>query len=338
MPANVPELIDRLNIALSNRQVDPVLDQALTRWHGYSPSVWSDGQWRFGGLITYFQIQLEILRAVDPSLPASLLPHCLDPVQIARFLGVSVEDFDYPGNVQLNRIEKAVNSLLPSSVESHLSASPQQAVIRIERRGRKDWRIYSQKGNIKEEEGFGHYRGFQVWEILLKNPRRRFSDDPEELERLAQLPPPKRPRRLLVATGGSFDVDAAPRAAVLTQDDSEQVSFAAAKEEDVADSRTISDLKSQIQSVKDELAIAENPERRDELKQELDNLERWQGKLLNRKGKARPMTAPSKEAARSRVRNLLDRARNQIGTKMPHLARYLTITEEALEYDPSRAL
>lgn len=110
------------------------------------------------------------------------------------------------------------------------------------------------------------------------------------------------------------------------------------KEEDGADSRTISDLKSQIQSVKEELAIAENPERRDELKQELDNLKRGRGKILNRKGMARPLTAPSKETARSRVRNLLDRARNEIGTKMPHLARYLTITEEALEYDPSRAL
>lgn len=338
MPANVPELIDRLNIALSNREDDPVLDQALTRWDGYSPSVWSDGQWRFGGLIAYFQSQLEILRAVDPSLPASLPPHCLDPVQIARLLGVPVEDFDYPGNVQLNRIERAVNSLLPSSVESHLSASPQQAVIHIERRGRKDWRIYFQKGNIKEEERFGHFLGFQVWNVLVKNPGRRFSDDPEELERLAQLPPPKHPRRLLVATGGSFDVDAASRAAVLTQNGNEQVGLVAVKEDDSADPRTVSELTNQIQRVKEELAITENPERRDELKQELDNLERWRGKILNRKGMARPLTAPSKETARSRVRNLLDRARNEIGTKMPHLARYLTITEEALEYDPSRAL
>ena len=59
--------------------------------------VWADGKWRMGGLAAYFSQQYEWLRQRIPTLPSYLPPHCLDPIQLARFLGEDINDFDWKG-------------------------------------------------------------------------------------------------------------------------------------------------------------------------------------------------------------------------------------------------
>lgn len=61
------------------------------------PVVWADGKWRIGGFVAYFYEEYEWLRQHIPTLPPYLPPQCLDPVQIARFFGESLDDFDWKG-------------------------------------------------------------------------------------------------------------------------------------------------------------------------------------------------------------------------------------------------
>lgn len=61
------------------------------------PVVWQDGKWRIGGLAAYFNQEYQWLRQRIPTLPPYLPPHCLDPVQIARFLGANLDELDWKG-------------------------------------------------------------------------------------------------------------------------------------------------------------------------------------------------------------------------------------------------
>jgi hypothetical protein len=339
MTAN--ELIETLN----QRDYDPDVERAVAQAGSYRPITWADGKWRLGGFITAFQQEWDILRAVDPSLAVGLPQQCLDPTQIAGFFGIPVEEFDWPGDGPLARIESKVDTLLKRGVSSSQadrasepigSAQAPQAVVAIRREGT-DWHLRFQKGDIKEEHPFPDLLGFQCWEVLLNNPGRRF--DPEDLERMSKLPTPRRPRQLYLASSGRVDADAdSGEVMVEADDDGESVGFSLTTEDDIADQRTISDLDREIEKLAKELAATTNPERREEIEQQIRNNKTWRGKLVNKKGKPRPLTTPGKEAARKRVRNLLDRARAEIGKKMPMLGRYLAVTETALEYDPARAV
>ncbi|MFO0926136.1 MAG: hypothetical protein U0736_03735 [Gemmataceae bacterium] len=62
-----------------------------------TPVVFLDGKWLVGGLIAYFQQQRQWLHEEDPGISPTLPPRCLDPGEIARFLGVPTQDLDWPG-------------------------------------------------------------------------------------------------------------------------------------------------------------------------------------------------------------------------------------------------
>jgi hypothetical protein len=140
-------------------------------------------------------------------------------------------------------------------------------------------------------------------------------------------------------SGGKLDADADSREAVIDADnDVHGVRYSTARPDDIADDRTLKELERDTARLRQELAASVNPERREEIEQQIRNNQVWRGKLVDKRGKPRPLESPTKEAARKRVRNLLDRARAEISRKMPHLARYLAISEQALEYDPARAI
>lgn len=79
------------------------------------PVVCSKGQWRLGGVIAYLHREYAWLRERIPALPPHLPSHCVDPVQIARFLGEDVQDFDFRGSNNndvlsaIHRLEKRLD-------------------------------------------------------------------------------------------------------------------------------------------------------------------------------------------------------------------------------------
>jgi excisionase family DNA binding protein len=93
------------------------------------PVVWANGKWRIGGLMTYFYQQHEWLRQRIPTLPTQLPPHCLDPVQIARFLGENLDDFDWKGpdlSQVLAAIQRAEEKLGTGTIRKSVSDTAAQ--------------------------------------------------------------------------------------------------------------------------------------------------------------------------------------------------------------------
>lgn len=79
------------------------------------PVVCSKGQWRLGGVIAYLHREYSWLRERIPALPPHLPAHCVDPIQIARFLGEDIRDFDFHGSntsevlTAIQRLEKRLD-------------------------------------------------------------------------------------------------------------------------------------------------------------------------------------------------------------------------------------
>jgi hypothetical protein len=88
-------MIDRIKEAKARGETDTALGKVLARWrdHGIIP-VWRDGKWLLEGFIMTFMRDLEILSAIDPTVSPGLPPHLLDPVQIARFFNIPLEEFN----------------------------------------------------------------------------------------------------------------------------------------------------------------------------------------------------------------------------------------------------
>lgn len=330
-----PDLKNRIQEAIANRQQntqDP--EQADDE-----PAVREEGKWRLGGFATYFQRQWDWLRKGDATLPVALPSHCLDSVRIARLFRIPLEEFDCFEDRQV-RIEHKLDQLVRAQqpMDSETESPIQRPLVEF-RKVESKWHARFVRGTNREEDRFPDLLGFRCWKVLLDNPGRRF--DPEELERLAGLPTPRRSRRdQMLVVGGRLDVDCETRKVVLDADDPDEAGVAlhGPDGEEIADERTVGDLDKDLRNLQGELAVAENPERRQEIEQQIAALKAWRSKLVNRRGKLRPMLSSGKETARKRVRNLLDRARSEIAKTMPTFAQYLAITEEALKYDPAKAL
>lgn len=91
-----------------------------------SPVVFSGGMWLVGGLVAYFQRERDRLREDGIELFPGLPPHCLDPVQIAHFLGIQVEDLDWPGP-QLSQAASALERL-EAKLDMALAARREQPI------------------------------------------------------------------------------------------------------------------------------------------------------------------------------------------------------------------
>lgn len=85
---------DRIQEAIDNGETDTKLGMALARWKGHEIVIWRDGKWLFEGFVMYAKKMAEIFSAIDPTIPPDVRPHMLDPVQIAYFFGIPVEEFN----------------------------------------------------------------------------------------------------------------------------------------------------------------------------------------------------------------------------------------------------
>ncbi len=108
----------------------------------FGPVIFDNGVWVVGGLIASFHREWERLRVKDDSLSTGLPAQCLDPVQIAEFLGVSVEEMDWPGPAAsptqeaLDRIEAKLDAglgvrPLASAQANYLSIKEAAALTRL---------------------------------------------------------------------------------------------------------------------------------------------------------------------------------------------------------------
>jgi len=58
------------------------------RWGGMKHTTRVNGVWRIEGYITFLLHQYELLRTVDPALPPTPPPHCLNPRDVAQFFNI----------------------------------------------------------------------------------------------------------------------------------------------------------------------------------------------------------------------------------------------------------
>jgi hypothetical protein len=92
------DLYQRIGDALANVQPDSELDRVLKRWEGHDFTVKVAEKWRLGGFIDFFQKQLDIMHAVDPSIDPRLPVQCYDPKCIARFFRIPLEELVLVGS------------------------------------------------------------------------------------------------------------------------------------------------------------------------------------------------------------------------------------------------
>jgi hypothetical protein len=69
----------------------------LGHWGDGKFAVGENGKWHYEGFINLFQGLHEAMRAVDPTIPPALPPHCLDPEVIANFFGIPLKDMNWQG-------------------------------------------------------------------------------------------------------------------------------------------------------------------------------------------------------------------------------------------------
>jgi hypothetical protein len=93
--SNNSHRLDRIAEALKNP--DSQLQAVLARWQDHDFTVRVDGKWRLEGFINFFQSVVETLAAVDGAQPPPLPSQCLDPVQIARFFRIPLDEFAASG-------------------------------------------------------------------------------------------------------------------------------------------------------------------------------------------------------------------------------------------------
>lgn len=171
--------LQQLYDALEREGPDGPVAQALKSWGNYSPTVYDDGKWFPEAVITYFQGILEIVRAVDPSIPPGLPPHCLHPQWIADFLGVSVEELNWPSVPapvaiagSLRNIEAKLDTALGTLPDPGRTATDQQPDFQFRLDGA-SWSIRFRAGAIREHGTFPKMKGFQYLARLLGSPPNR---------------------------------------------------------------------------------------------------------------------------------------------------------------------
>ena len=87
-------IIDRIKEVTESGETDTKLGQTLARWKDHEVPIQRDGRWLLEGFIMEAKRQREILSAIDPAISPDLPSHLLDPVQIANFWGLPLEEFN----------------------------------------------------------------------------------------------------------------------------------------------------------------------------------------------------------------------------------------------------
>lgn len=93
--ADFKNIVGRIKEAKASGESGTMLGRVLAKWKDFAIPVGRDGKWLLEGFIMEAKKQREILAAIDPSISPDLPPHLLDPVQIAHFWGIPLEEFNW---------------------------------------------------------------------------------------------------------------------------------------------------------------------------------------------------------------------------------------------------
>lgn len=180
-------------------------------------------------------------------------------------------------------------------------------------------------------------KGFTLYQAILKHDGdERWSS--EEFEREAGLGRPK----VFYLSTGRVDANADSRKAVFdSESDEEPVVMQGASTDRIIDDKDRIQLFNDITSLQEELETCQNPERTEEIEQQLERLMARRSCSVNIKGKSRTVNCTEEEKTRKRITNNLSAARNTLMKSMPTLAQYLLMTvknDNGWSYKSSRAL
>ena len=169
--------------------------------HTLAPVICSEGKWRLGGLIAYLHREYTWLRERIPTLPQNLPSHCVDPLQIARFLGEDIRGFDWHGPdasqvmAAIQRIEQKLEggSIRKSTVESASEMLTTKEVSNLIGCSYSQARALMLDGRIKSMKDGRLLRSRREWveEYLLAQVVKKPEPQPEEIKT-------KRPKAKLV--------------------------------------------------------------------------------------------------------------------------------------------
>jgi hypothetical protein len=72
------------------------------------------GKWHYEAFVLMFKALHEAMRAVDPSIPPGLPPHCLDPKSIAKIFRIPLADMNAPTTARPTKPEPPPRPSIPS--------------------------------------------------------------------------------------------------------------------------------------------------------------------------------------------------------------------------------
>lgn len=222
----------------------------------------------------------------------------------------------------------------PPSTEA--KAEVAQPIIEINFDG-KTWDFSFDFAGTRESDSIkANLNGFHLYRTILeRDGKERMSS--LEFWKAAGL----RTRNISYASGGTVDADAESRDGVFDADDEPLVLHGGSQEE-VLDEQGKQEIDKRLRTLKSDLGKCMNSERREEIKQELQNLVAWRSRMVNIRGKSRTLVGNDEEKARKRITNRLRDARDTLAHKMnmPRLAHYLSeyvTNRNGWSYDSRRA-
>jgi hypothetical protein len=91
-------ICERIKDGKKTGETDTRLGRVLAKWRDHEFPIQRDGKWLLEGFIMEAKRHREIYSAIDPTISPDLPPHLLDPVQIAHFWSIPLEEFSWSPN------------------------------------------------------------------------------------------------------------------------------------------------------------------------------------------------------------------------------------------------
>lgn len=231
------------------------------------------------------------------------------------------------------------DSLIQAPPSTEAKAEVAQPIIEINFDGT-TWDFRYDFAGVRESDRITtNLNGFHLYRTILdRDGKQRLTS--LEFWRAAGLRFPG----ILYASGGSVDEDAGTGDCVFSADDEDEpLLLHGGSREEMLDKQGKQEIDKRLQTLNADLGKCMNPDRREEIKQELQNLEAWRSRMVNIRGKSRTLVGNDEEKARKRITNRLKDARDTLSQKlnMPTLAHYLSMTvsnSNGWSYDSRRAL
>lgn len=198
------------------------------------------------------------------------------------------------------------------------------------------WTFQYSFAGVEEEGAYtGTLLGFHLYRAILGSDGQRALTSKALWEASGQHRP-----GVLLSNTGAVDGDSDERRITPTDDEKESIWLESPGQDALIDKEGLEAISRKLESLKVERERCLNPERIEEIEQEIDTLKTWESSHLDHRKRSRKLVASDEEKARKRITNRLKDARNLISKSMPTFAHYLVMTvknDGGWSYDSRRA-